>query len=101
MLTKRKKLFIEVFEESKGDFKSALQNRNNGKPTVWPRWAVKIGRFRKSGHKGVGDTIEYLLGRFGQKFQTFMKKINIDCKCKARKDFFNLMYPYNRDRHQL
>jgi hypothetical protein len=63
-------------------------------PTVPPRWVKWIQRFRADDDTGVGDTIERLLGKWGERFKKTMQRWNIDCGCSGRQRRFNRLYPY-------
>lgn len=60
----------------------------------WPFWARVLKRLKISSDKGIGDTVERLLGESGERFKKFMEKHKIDCKCKNRRDRWNFLYPY-------
>lgn len=63
---------------------------------VPPRWVKWVARYRDPEDTGVGDTIERLLGVWGERFKALMARFDIDCGCSDRKDYFNLVYPYEQ-----
>lgn len=67
------------------------------KPKVpaWPAWAKAIASQKRDGETGVGDTAERVIGPFGPLFKAAFKKLfEKDCGCNARKELWNLQYPY-------
>jgi hypothetical protein len=63
---------------------------------AWPVWAQTIAALRKAGEAGLGDTAERVFGVFGgETFKTAFKKLlGRGCGCSARKDAWNILYPY-------
>lgn len=65
-------------------------------PSKWPRLARLVHRRRRPGERGVGDTIERLLGASGERFKVWFKRITgYDCGCDDRRDKLNASYPYS------
>lgn len=60
----------------------------------WPAWADRIGRLRRPGEAGVGDTVERLLGRAGTVTKAVLARFGIPCGCGDRKRTWNALYPY-------
>lgn len=63
-------------------------------PEKWPRWANWVKDQRTEEDKGVGDTVERKLGVAGAIFKAGLKAAGLGCGCGARKDAFNIQYPY-------
>ena len=59
-----------------------------------PKWVKWVSKYKTSEDIGVGDTIERLLGKWGQRFKKTMQRFGIDCGCADRRDTFNRFYPY-------
>jgi hypothetical protein len=50
-------------------------------------------------HKGLGDTVEFLLERTGIAYAVKMAAISVgieDCGCEGRKEYLNEKVPYDR-----
>lgn len=62
----------------------------------WPAWAKTMESLKADADKGVGDTVKRLLGKFGEVYQTVLKKMGMPCGCNARRDQYNIQYPYDR-----
>lgn len=60
----------------------------------WPSWANWVAGQKAEPDRGVGDTIERMLGIGGKIFQASMKLIGVPCGCNARKAEWNIKYPY-------
>jgi hypothetical protein len=63
-------------------------------PDQWPAWAKLVAARRQPRDKGVGDTIHREAGLAGQTFKAAFAKLGVDCGCNARRDKFNVLYPY-------
>jgi hypothetical protein len=62
----------------------------------WPVWAKALGKLKRDGEKGVGDTIERIIGaETSDLYKSWYRKIfGRDCNCIGRKEKFNETYPY-------
>jgi hypothetical protein len=60
----------------------------------WPAWTKLIVRLKKPDDKGVGSTVQRLTGKWGKKFEAWMKKAGADCGCSARRERWDALYPY-------
>ena len=62
-----------------------------------PQWVLIVRAFRSTSDKGVGDTIERLLGMPGKVFKDLLAGFDIDCGCGNRRDTYNQLYPYEQE----
>jgi hypothetical protein len=62
----------------------------------WPLWARTVGALRKDGEKGVGDTVERLVGaNNSESFKLWYKRtFNRNCGCDGRKETWNAKFQY-------
>lgn len=60
----------------------------------WPTWATWIASQAISADRGVGDTVHRRLGEAGELFKAAMSALGIECGCDARREEWNLLYPY-------
>lgn len=64
----------------------------------WPDWARFLSALRVPGEKGVGSTLERLLGSGGRAFKATWNatfgKLGIDCGCAGRRERWDAMYLY-------
>lgn len=64
----------------------------------WPKWALALKLMRADGDTGVGDTAERVFGSFGgHQFKIAMALAGLNCGCAARKEVWNLSYPYLKE----
>ena len=65
-------------------------------PEEFPVWAKAIRLLKKDGHKGIGDTVESLIGHKNSTAfkEWYRNTFGKDCGCKDRKEWLNRMYPY-------
>ena len=64
----------------------------------WPLWARSLATMKSETDKGVGDTAEWVFGRFGgSQFKKAVKKLGINCGCGERKEDWNGRYPYPKE----
>lgn len=61
----------------------------------WPASARFIARLARPEDKGVGSTIERLLGSAGRLFKSMVARLGKDCGCNRRRDTLNARYPYS------
>jgi hypothetical protein len=65
------------------------------KKEPWPLLAERLGRLRKPGEVGLGDTTHRVLSWMGGKqFEWLTKKLGIDCGCSGRQKFLNERFSY-------
>lgn len=66
-------------------------------PEAWPWWVKKLAERKQIGEKGIGDTVQRLLGNVGgEQFKIGFKLLTgLDCGCAARQDNLNELYPYS------
>lgn len=62
----------------------------------WPLWAKSLSLLKTDADKGIGDTIERLIGPMNSaKFKEWYKlTFGKACGCNARKDKWNKEYPF-------
>lgn len=72
----------------------ASNHSREGYPSSWPAWALSIKRLSKPVDAGVGDTVNRLLGKFGERFKQTMKWLGVECGCEERQAEWNKLYPY-------
>ena len=60
----------------------------------WPAAARFIARLATPEDKGVGSTIERLLGSAGRLFKAMVARLGKDCGCSRRRDTLDARYPY-------
>lgn len=61
----------------------------------WPVWARAIAAISKEGERGVGDTVERVIGKENsENFKAWAKTAGFDCNCDQRKEWLNVKYPY-------
>lgn len=62
----------------------------------WPTWAKGIAMLGNKTDKGVGSTIERIIGPFGgDAFKAWHQKIfNRECHCTQRREQWDFMYAY-------
>lgn len=65
----------------------------------WPAWALWLAERRQDGERGVGDTLERLLGEGGRAFKRLWKatfeQVGLGCGCDGRRERWNTRYPYS------
>lgn len=59
-----------------------------------PRWILLLKRLSTPIDRGAGDTVARLLGRFGERFKSWSKKIGMPCGCATRQDDWNRRWPW-------
>jgi hypothetical protein len=57
-------------------------------------WAIAIAKLKSDQDKGVGDTVERLLGKFGKSYQTALIAVGVPCGCDRRRTDWNARYPF-------
>lgn len=60
----------------------------------WPLWAVAISKLSTDADKGVGSTVERLLGVGGKAYKAAAKRMGVPCGCNRRKAEWDVMYRY-------
>lgn len=75
---------------------NAIQGANEYRPDLWPLWARTMHGLRMPEDKGVGDTVERIIGKdnaeaFKKFYMTTFKRV---CSCDGRRDTWNILYPY-------
>ena len=64
----------------------------------WPTWARWLADRRADGDRGVGDTVERLLGVGGRAFKLLWKatfgQVGLGCGCDGRRARWNAAYAY-------
>lgn len=61
----------------------------------WPKWASILGRYRKPGESGVGDTAQRITAQFGGEWWKWLSaKLGIPCGCASRQRRWNTSYRY-------
>lgn len=70
---------------------------NATKDYAWPVRVRLVGRFRREGEKGVGDTLARMLGQVGgEVWKRWYKRLTgQDCACKDRQAKLNAKYRYH------
>ena len=70
------------------------ETQPNG-PVEKPRWVKLLERIRGPADKGVGDTAQRLVARFGgERVKAFADRIGIPCGCADRQEQWNALWPY-------
>lgn len=65
-------------------------------PAKWPAWAVAMAAMKSDTDKGLGDTAEFIFGKFGGTvFKAAVKKLGANCGCGERKENWNKQFPYS------
>lgn len=66
------------------------------RPDLWPLWARTLHSLKTDSDKGVGDTIERIVGSDNSSAlkSWYRKTFNRDCGCDGRKADFNARFPY-------
>lgn len=64
--------------------------------TAWPWPARTVRLMRKCGDRGVGDTVERLIGLPGTGFKSLLSAASLNCGCANRRDVLNRRYPYEK-----
>lgn len=79
------------------EWKVLRQWHDDAQPEPWPVWARLIARRRANGEKGVGDTVERIIGpAVSDAFKVWHYAIfKRDCKCEQRKAQWNARFPYH------
>ena len=60
----------------------------------WPLWANAVAKLATDADKGVGSTVDRLLGVGGKAYKATMKAMGVPCGCNRRKDEWDVMYGY-------
>ena len=60
----------------------------------WPLWAAAISKLATDADKGVGSTVDRLLGAGGKAYKATLKALGVPCGCAKRKAEWDVMYRY-------
>lgn len=60
----------------------------------WPLWAAAISKLATDADKGVGSTVDRLLGVGGKAYKATMRAMGVPCGCAKRKAEWDVMYRY-------
>lgn len=62
----------------------------------WPLWAMIVAKLKSDADKGIGDTIERIIGKDNSEtFKSWYKStFGKSCGCSGRKAQWNFAYPY-------
>jgi hypothetical protein len=66
-------------------------------PSEWPIWAAALSFFKSEKDRGVGDTVERIIGKNCSKaYKTwYQSTFGKPCGCTDRKAKFNSRFPYS------
>lgn len=75
---------------------TAPQGAREFRPDLWPLWARTMSSLRTPEDKGVGDTVERIIGKDNAEgFKAFYQRtFQRQCGCDGRKQEWNQLYPY-------
>ena len=75
---------------------TTIQREVPQKARPWPRWAVAIALLKAEGERGIGDTVQRIIGDDASEAfkQWYLKTFGHECGCAGRQNDWNALYPY-------